>query len=286
MNNEQATQQVVETKKRSRFVSKPMTTTSSLVTKKHDSSIDDELFKKFIASKIYQGKKVIAFDNSIRSEIVGRHIKLVHLVVKKYFKRVLEHYDELIQEGCLGLYEAVIGFDPTKGNKFSAFATFWIRRKCGSWYNYHRDKVSIPLQIKGLRNKAMYAYNKGTIKLSRKEIEKHLSCSAKNADKVYDAMRSSNVFSLEGIMEPEFLAQMQGVDPSASTSASHRNIDVLVQADAEQSINRSMDAFILKSSLIEAIETKLSEEERFVFIARYGLNKKTMKNNEGSIDNE
>lgn len=53
--------------------------------------------------------------------------RLVHSIAKKYPQTGME-YDDLFQYGCLGLIRAVELFDPAQGNKFSTYATWWIRQ--------------------------------------------------------------------------------------------------------------------------------------------------------------
>jgi RNA polymerase sigma factor (sigma-70 family) len=72
--------------------------------------------------------------------------KLVHYVAKRY--KGLDQYEDLAQEGMIGLIKAAQRFDPTKGFMFSSFATPFIK---GEILHYLRDKGST---IKIPRNNA------------------------------------------------------------------------------------------------------------------------------------
>ncbi|MCT7351030.1 sigma-70 family RNA polymerase sigma factor [Streptomyces sp. 15-116A] len=62
-----------------------------------------------------------------RDCLVLHNQRLVHSVVRPYLDQGLD-YDDLLQHGFLGLLRATRKFDPTKGFKFSTYATWWIRQ--------------------------------------------------------------------------------------------------------------------------------------------------------------
>ncbi len=55
-------------------------------------------------------------------------ISFVHSVARKYAK-YCNSYDDLVQEGLLGVLEAQSKYDPDKGTQFSSYALFWIRKR-------------------------------------------------------------------------------------------------------------------------------------------------------------
>ena len=62
-----------------------------------------------------------------RQELIQSNLRLVVSVAKKYIGHQLSFLD-LVQEGNLGLMRAVEKFDWRKGNRFSTYATWWIRQ--------------------------------------------------------------------------------------------------------------------------------------------------------------
>ncbi|MGW3253091.1 sigma-70 family RNA polymerase sigma factor [Streptomyces fungicidicus] len=62
-----------------------------------------------------------------RDCLVVHNQRLVHSLVRPYLEQGLD-YEDLLQHGFLGLLRAARKFDPTMGNKFSTYATWWIRQ--------------------------------------------------------------------------------------------------------------------------------------------------------------
>ncbi|MET7635712.1 sigma-70 family RNA polymerase sigma factor [Streptomyces sp. NPDC005078] len=62
-----------------------------------------------------------------RDCLVAHNQRLVHSLARHYVEQGLE-YEDLFQHGVLGLLRAVRKFDPEMGNKFSTYATWWIRQ--------------------------------------------------------------------------------------------------------------------------------------------------------------
>jgi RNA polymerase primary sigma factor len=72
-------------------------------------------------------KRAKAGDERARQRLIEKNLRLVVGVAKKYRGMGLP-FEDLIQEGNIGLIKAVEKFDPDRGFRFSTYATWWIRQ--------------------------------------------------------------------------------------------------------------------------------------------------------------
>jgi RNA polymerase primary sigma factor len=79
-------------------------------------------------------------------DLIRRNLKLVVSVAKHYIGRGNSFLD-LIQEGNVGLLRAVSKFDPTRGFKFSTYATWWIRQSVSRSIADQARTIRIPVHV-------------------------------------------------------------------------------------------------------------------------------------------
>lgn len=85
-------------------------------------------------------------DISSRDQLVASNLRLVVSIAKRYMRQGLD-LEDLIQEGNLGLIQAVRKFDPSMGNKFSTYATWWIRQGITRALSNKGRAIRLPVHV-------------------------------------------------------------------------------------------------------------------------------------------
>jgi RNA polymerase primary sigma factor len=89
--------------------------------------------------------------DAAKKEMVRANLRLVLSIAKRYRGRGMT-FDDLIQEGNLGLLKAVGRFDHTKGNKFSTYATWWVRQSIIRGIYDKTRTIRLPVHFIELKN--------------------------------------------------------------------------------------------------------------------------------------
>ena len=236
-------------------------------TRKETSAETPELLAKYL-NHIGQGKllthqeeidlseRAKAGDKKARQRLIEKNLRLVVSVAKKYRGYGLP-FEDLIQEGNIGLMKAVEKYDPDRGYRFSTYATWWVRQAVQRAVADKGRTIRVPVHMGEKIRKMARAYNELSVELEREptdeEVAERIGWTAQDVREVKGAMPDATS-----------LNKPLGSDDDAS------EVGAFVEDERASDTPGEVMREIESEGLQEAIK-RLPERHRRVLIRRYGL---------------
>jgi RNA polymerase primary sigma factor len=205
------------------------------------------------------GRRTRTGDARARALLIERNLRLVVSVAKRYRGMGLP-FEDLIQEGNLGLMKAAERFDPDKGNRFSTYAIWWIKQAIGRAIEDKARAVRLSAHTQGKVRKAARVRNELLTALGREptdeEVAERLGWTAREVPAAI-----------------KLLAEVASLDRPVSSEDGAPGLGEFIEdehaSQVPEAVIRNMENALLWKSLEE-----MSARERHVLVRRYGLDER------------
>ncbi len=223
--------------------------------------LETEFSSDQVSAQEYKIQKKI-FDEKIKfnkNKMIQSNLRLVVSIAKKYQHRGMSLLD-LIDEGNIGLIEAVDRFDYTKGCRFSTYGTWWIRQAIIKSLADKSRIIRIPIHMLNTIKKSYLVSKQLTQELGR--------------DPLPEEMAEYMNLPIEKVKEIMSLSQETA---SLDTTVDQDHMTRLSDLIKDENNKEPIDA-VFKLSLQDTINevlNQLSEREMKIIQLRFGLNETT-----------
>jgi RNA polymerase primary sigma factor len=207
--------------------------------------------------EINLSKRAKAGDQKARQRLIEKNLRLVVSVAKKYRGYGLP-FEDLIQEGNVGLMKAVEKFDPDRGFRFSTYATWWIRQAVGRAVADKGRTIRVPVNRTLMIRKMGRTYNELSAEMGREPTEREVAKRLKWSLEEVHAVKNTL---------PDAMSLNKPLGSAEDASEVGDLLEDVQAPDIPGTVIQEME----NAQLHEAIERLLPERAQYVLVRRYGL---------------
>ncbi len=193
--------------------------------------------------------------DSARTTLLESNLRLVANVTRRYMRYGM-NFQDLFQEGYLGVAVALDKFQPSRGHRFSTYAVWWIRQSITQALSAHSRTIRIPANMARFLSQMRRAEQQLLQSLGREPTPEEI---ARKIEQSPERVRAWQRIERQPISLESPLSSGDGSVVS----------DLIVDAGSRQP-DEVVSSNLLKEAITSALDT-LDEREQTILEHRFGL---------------
>ncbi|MCR4293285.1 MAG: sigma-70 family RNA polymerase sigma factor [Candidatus Kuenenia sp.] len=221
-------------------------------------------------------RKVAKGDAEAREKLIKANLRLVVSIAKEFVNRGLSFLD-LIEEGNLGLIRAVEDFDITTGNRFSTYATWWIKQAIQRAIANKARTIRIPSymlqRISQLKHTSSGLLEKYERPPSEQEIASEMDITAQNVKNIELSLQSMTSLDAPLVSGADIIWALSDITPNGKTLSPEEELEETYEKETLENLLKTLDkraatVITMRYGLIDGEPRTLEDISKMLKISR------------------